>query len=67
LISRFAHEYIILPAAVAVHADCDSISLWPPGEGFTGEMAILVGVEDLWFSFFKRDFFQRQNEVANDY
>ena len=42
-------EDIVAPAVLAVHADPDSFFFEPPGEGFAGEPAALVGVEDFRF------------------
>lgn len=41
------HEYVVPPASFAVHADPDVVVLQQTGEFLTGELAALVGVEDL--------------------
>ena len=42
-------EHLVHPAALAIHADPDFGPLEDGDEGFTGEPATLVGVEDLRF------------------
>jgi len=41
------HKNIVTPAAFAVHADGDALLLQSAGEVDTGELAALIGVEDL--------------------
>ena len=40
-------EDVVAPAAFAIHADTDAVRLELPGEFAAGELATLVGVEDL--------------------
>src|SRR5258708_15913377 len=40
-------EHIVPPSALAVHADRDAVAGEDAGEGRPGELAALVGVEDL--------------------
>src|SRR3954468_1850979 len=40
-------EDIVAPSALAVHADPDPITGQYPGEDFAGELATLIGIEDL--------------------
>ena len=40
-------EDIVGPAALAIHTDLDTLFFEPSGEGFTGELTSLIGVEDL--------------------
>jgi len=42
-------EDVVAPAAFAVHADRDAVRLEQAGERFAGELAALVGVEDIGF------------------
>src|SRR3954449_10134550 len=41
------HEHIVPPGASAVHADGDGVVDQLSGEGRAGELAALIGVEDL--------------------
>ena len=41
------YEYIVSPTPFAIHADTDIVLLELAGEGLTGELAPLVGIEDL--------------------
>ena len=38
---------VVTPAALAIHADPDSVILQQPGEIAAGELATLIGVEDI--------------------
>src|SRR5438552_8446069 len=40
-------EHVVSPSALAVHADRDAVAGEDAGEGRPGELAALVGVEDL--------------------
>lgn len=40
-------EDVINPTALAVHADVDTLALEPGDERLTGELAALIGVENL--------------------
>jgi len=40
-------ENVAAPSALAVHADGDAVPLEPAGERLAGELAALVGAEDL--------------------
>src|SRR5206468_1482165 len=40
-------EYVVAPGALAVHADCDAVVGEHAGEGRAGELAALIGVEDV--------------------
>ena len=39
------HEYVVAPATVAVHADSDPVAVQNRGEGITGKLRALIGVE----------------------
>ena len=41
------HEDVVMVAALAVHADPDTVFLENACKGFTGELDTLIGVEDL--------------------
>src|SRR6185369_14169797 len=41
-------EDIVHPPATPVHRDFDAGALQPAGEGLAGELAALVGIEDVW-------------------
>jgi hypothetical protein len=43
-------EDVVHPAAAAVHGDLDAGPFERTGEGDAGELAALVGVEDLWLA-----------------
>ena len=43
-------EHVVSPGAAAIHADADRLVLQHPREGRAGELAALVGVEDLRFA-----------------
>ena len=40
-------ENVVSPPAFAIHTDLDALFFEPSGEGFTGELTSLIGVEDL--------------------
>ena len=42
------HEHVVAPAAFPIHADLDPVGVQQPRELLTGELAPLIGVEDLW-------------------
>ncbi len=52
------HEHIVPPASPAVHADGDFLALEDAGEVDAGELAALVGIEDVWFSEARQRFLQ---------
>ena len=52
-------KYIIDPAPLAIHAYLDLVGLQHLGEVVTGELAPLVGVEDLWRAVLGDGFFER--------
>jgi len=41
------NEQVVVVAPFSIHADLDSVPLEEPGESLAGEVAALVGVEDL--------------------
>ena len=49
---------VVQSVVFAVHADFDAMSLQRPREGFAGELATLIAVEDLRLSFELQRFFQ---------
>src|SRR4051794_41279079 len=49
------HEHIVPPGAPAVHADSDGVVDQLAGECGTGELAALIGVEDLRFAMAGQD------------
>ena len=52
-------KHVVAPAAFAIHADADAARLERAGERQTGELAALVGVEDLGLAVAIKGFFQR--------
>ena len=52
-------EHVIAPAALAIHADPDTVLFKRSDENRTGELAALVGVHDLRRTVFQNRFFQR--------
>ena len=48
------HKYVVSVPPFSVHADSNTIPLDKPGKGLAGELAPLVGVEDLRLSFAQR-------------
>ena len=51
------HKDVVHVPPFPVHADSDSVAHQKTGEAIAGELAPLVGVEDLWLSF-AQSFFQ---------
>src|SRR5260370_301462 len=51
-------ENVVTPGALAVHADRDVGVEKHAGEGSTGELAALIGVEDLGLAMVGESFFQ---------
>src|SRR5216683_820061 len=51
-------ENVVMPGALAVHADRDVGVEKHAGEGSTGELAALIGVEDLGLAMVGKSFFQ---------
>src|SRR5215218_10943064 len=43
-------EHVVTPGAAAIHANADRLVLQHLREGCAGELAALVGVEDLWLA-----------------
>ena len=41
------HEHVVPPAAFPIHADLDAVVLQQPREFLAGELAPLIGVEDV--------------------
>ncbi len=41
------YEYVVAPAAFPIHADLDAVVFQQPGEFEAGELATLIGVDDL--------------------
>ena len=41
------HEHVVAPTACPVHADLNAVGAQQPGEFEAGELAALIGVEDL--------------------
>src|SRR5215217_7396216 len=52
-------EDVVAPSALAVHADGDLVPGQHTGEGLAGELAALIGVEDLRPAVTGERFFQR--------
>src|SRR5688572_2597243 len=52
-------EDVVAPGTLAVHADGDPISGQRTGESLAGELAALIGVEDLWPAVAGQGLFQR--------
>jgi hypothetical protein len=47
-------ENIVAPAPFTIHADGDACFFEPPGEGFAGELATLIRIEDLRLPYLAR-------------
>src|SRR5664280_2479357 len=54
-------EDIIAPRTLAIHADGDVVGDQNAREGFAGELAALVGVENVWRPLFRQGLLQRFN------
>lgn len=50
-------EYVIAPAALAIHADLNAVLPKQANEGRTGELAALVSVHDFRLTIFHDDLF----------
>jgi hypothetical protein len=55
---------IVCPTAAAVHADLDTFLFQPASESFAGELAALVGIEDLGLAVQSERFVQRFDAEA---
>ena len=53
------YEYVVAPAALAIHADGDLLAVEDVGERRAGELRALVAVEDVRFAMPRQRFFQR--------
>src|SRR5213078_5401444 len=52
-------EHVVAPSAFAIHADRDAVAGEDAGEGRPGELAALVGVEDLRLAMTSESILQR--------
>ena len=52
-------KHVVVPCALAVHADLDVVFDQHAGEVFAGELAALVGVEDVGLAVFRQRLLQR--------
>jgi hypothetical protein len=46
------NEHVVAPAAFTVHVDPDDVFLQQTGEDRAGELAALIGIEDVRFAIF---------------
>ncbi len=52
-------EDVVVTTPAAVHVDLDAMALEDAGEGIAGELAALIGVEDLGRTVFRQRFVER--------